>query len=139
MVYKILSKTELSENLYEIKVFAPYAVKRAKAGQFVIIRTDEQGERIPITIADINKEKNELTMVFMAVGYSTKKLAQLSVGEEIKDVAGPLGIPTEIKNYGTVVCIAGGYGAAPVYLISKAFKEAGNKVYTIVGARHARI
>ena len=137
MTYKIISKTELSENLYEIKVFAPYTVKRAKAGQFVIIRTGEEGERIPVTIADIDKEKNELTMVFMAVGYSTKKLAQLSVGEEIKDVAGPLGIPTEIKNYGTVVCIAGGYGAAPVYLIAKAFKEAGNKVYIIAGARHA--
>jgi len=135
--YKILNKIKLSENLYEIKVEAPYAVRRAKAGQFVIIRVEEEGERVPLTIADVDKEQNELTMVFMAVGYSTKKLAQLNVGEELEDVAGPLGISTEIKNYGTVVCVAGGYGAAPIYLIAKAFKEAGNKVYIIVGARNA--
>ncbi len=137
MGYKLLEKKELDENLYEIKVEAPYIVKRAQAGQFIILRIDENGERIPLTIADINKEKNELTMVFMAVGYSTKKLAQLVVGEEIHDLAGPLGIPTEIKNYGTIVCIAGGYGAAPAYLMAKALKEAGNKVYIIVGARNA--
>ena len=137
MSYKIINKTELSENLYEIKVEAPYVIKRAKAGQFVIIRVEEEGERVPLTIADIDKEKNELTMVFMEVGHSTKKLAQLKVGEELQDVAGPLGVPTEVKKYGTVVCIAGGYGAAPAYLIAKAFKEAGNKVYIIVGARNA--
>jgi len=137
--YKIISKKKLSENLYELKVFAPYVVKRAQAGQFIIIRTDEEGERVPLTIADIDKEKNELTMVFMAVGYSTKNLALLNEGEEIKDVAGPLGLPTEVKNFGTVVCVAGGYGAAPAYLISKAFKEAGNKVYIIVGARNAEL
>ncbi|HSA07053.1 MAG TPA: sulfide/dihydroorotate dehydrogenase-like FAD/NAD-binding protein [Candidatus Gastranaerophilales bacterium] len=139
MGYKIISKKKLSENLYELKVFAPYVVKRAQAGQFIIIRTDEEGERVPLTIADIDKEKNELTMVFMAVGYSTKNLALLNEGEEIKDVAGPLGLPTEVKNFGTVVCVAGGYGAAPAYLISKAFKEAGNKVYIIVGARNAEL
>ena len=139
MSYKIISKTELSENLFEIKVHAPYVVKNAAAGQFIILRVDEEGERIPLTIANIDKDKNELTMVFMAVGYSTKKLAQLNAGEEIQDLAGPLGIPTEIKNYGTVVCVAGGYGAAPAYLIAKAFKEAGNKVYMIVGARTAQL
>lgn len=137
MPYKILSKTELSENLYELKVEAPYVIKNARAGQFIIIRVDDEGERVPLTIADIDKEKSELTMVFMAVGFSTKKLAQLNPGDEIHDLAGPLGIPTEIKNFGTVVCIAGGYGAAPAYLIAKAFKEAGNRVYTVVGARNA--
>ena len=96
---------------------------------------DENGERVPLTIADVNKEKGELTLVFMAVGYSTKKLAELNVGEEIHDIVGPLGKPTDIKKYGTVVCLAGGYGAAPCYLIAKAFKEAGNKVYMIMGAR----
>ncbi len=137
MGYKILSRTELSENLYEIKVDAPYAVKNAGAGQFIILRVDDAGERVPLTIADYDREKNILTIVFMAVGYSTKKLARLNPGDQIRDLAGPLGIPTEIKNFGTVVCIAGGYGAAPAYLIAKAFKEAGNRVYTIVGARTA--
>lgn len=139
MGYKILSKTKLSENLYEIKVEAPYVVRNAKAGQFIILRVDEEGERVPLTIADFDKEKNELTMVFMAVGFSTGKLAQLNEGEDICDLAGPLGIPTEIKNFGTVVCVAGGYGAAPAYLIAKAFKEAGNKVYMIVGARNSEL
>lgn len=135
MGYKILSKNKLSENLYEIIVEAPYVVKNAKAGQFVILRVEEKGERVPLTIADINKEKNELTIVFMAVGYTTKKLAELQAGEEILDLVGPLGVPTHIQNYGTVVCVAGGYGAAPAYLIAKAYKDAGNKVYMIIGTR----
>lgn len=134
--YKILSKQELCPNQFEIKIEAPYVVKNAKAGQFIILRVDEEGERVPLTIADFDKEKGELTIVYMAVGYSTKKLAQLEVGDEIADLVGPLGQPTHIKNYGTVVCLAGGYGAAPCYLIAKAFKEAGNKVYMIMGARN---
>ncbi|NLF83090.1 MAG: sulfide/dihydroorotate dehydrogenase-like FAD/NAD-binding protein [Candidatus Gastranaerophilales bacterium] len=137
MGYKILSKKELAENLFEIIVDAPYITRNGKAGQFIILRVDEKGERIPLTIADINKEKNELAIVFMAVGLTTKKLAKLNVGDEILDIAGPLGVPTEIKKYGTVVCVAGGYGAAPCYLIAKAFKEAGNKVIMIMGARTA--
>ncbi len=136
MGYKILNKKQLSENLYEITVDAPYVVKNAKAGQFIILRVEEKGERIPLTIADFNKEKNELTIVFMAVGHTTKKLARLQVGEEILDLVGPLGVPTEIENYGTVICVAGGYGAAPAYLIAKAYKEAGNKVYIIMGTRN---
>ena len=135
MGYRILSKRELSDNLFEIVVDAPFITRRGKAGQFIILRVDENGERIPLTIADINKEKNQLTIVYMAVGYTTKKLAQLNAGDEIQDLVGPLGVPTEIKNFGTVVCVAGGYGAAPCYLIAKAFKEAGNKVYMIMGAR----
>lgn len=135
MGYKILSKKELSTDLYELIIDAPFVTRRGQAGQFVILRVDETGERIPLTIADINKEKNELTIVFMAVGYTTKKLAELNSGDEIADLVGPLGIPTEIKKFGTVVCVAGGYGAAPCYLIAKAFKEAGNKVYMIMGAR----
>lgn len=136
MGYKILSKIELCPNQFEIKIEAPFVVRNAKAGQFIILRVDENGERIPLTIADFDKEKGELTIVYMAVGYSTKKLARLEAGDEIADLAGPLGQPTHIKNYGTVVCLAGGYGAAPCYLIAKAFKEAGNKVYIIMGARN---
>lgn len=136
MGYRILSKKELCPNQYEIKIEAPYVVRNAKAGQFIILRVDEEGERIPLTIADFDKENGELTIVFMAVGYTTKRLAQLAQGDEIMDLAGPLGQPTHIKKYGTVACVAGGYGAAPCYLIAKAFKEAGNKVYMIMGARN---
>ena len=135
MGYKILSKTELCPNQFEISIDAPYITRNAQAGQFIILRVDEHGERVPLTIADVDKEKGELTIVYMAVGYSTKKLAELNVGDEIADIVGPLGQPTHIKNYGTVVCVAGGYGAAPCYLIAKALKEAGNKVYMITGAR----
>lgn len=136
MGYKILDKKEICPNQYEIKIDAPFVVRNAQAGQFIIFRAEENGERVPLTIADVDKEKGELTLVFMAVGYSTKKLAELNVGDEIPDIVGPLGKPTHIKKYGTVVCLAGGYGAAPCYLIAKAFKEAGNKVYMIMGARN---
>lgn len=136
MGYKILNKKELCPNQYEIVIDAPYVVKNAQAGQFIIFRAEENGERVPLTIADVDKANGKLTLVFMAVGYSTKKLAALNIGNELVDIVGPLGKPTEIKNYGTVVCLAGGYGAAPCYLIAKAFKEAGNKVYMIMGARN---
>lgn len=135
MSYKILSKKELCPNQYEITIDAPFVVRNAQAGQFIIFRAEENGERVPLTIADFNKKTGALTLVFMAVGYSTKKLAQLNVGDELVDLVGPLGQPTHIENYGTVVCVAGGYGAAPCYLIAKAFKDAGNKVYMIMGAR----
>ena len=136
MGYKILSKKELCPNQFEIKVDAQYVVRNAKAGQFIIFRADENSERVPLTIADVDKEKGELTLVFMAVGYSTKLLASLNEGDESHDIVGPLGQPTHIEKYGTVVCLAGGYGAAPCYLIAKAFKDAGNKVYMIMGARN---
>jgi ferredoxin--NADP+ reductase len=109
--------------------------KNAKAGQFIILRTDKNSERIPLTIADYDRQNEILTIVYMAVGYTTKKLASLDVGDEIEDIVGPLGVPTHIKNYGTVICVAGGYGAAPCYLIAKALKEAGNRVHMIMGAR----
>ncbi len=136
MGYEIIYKKELCTNQYEIRVKAPFITKNAKAGQFIILRTDKNSERIPLTIADYDREKEELTMVYMAVGYTTKKLASLEVGDEIEDIVGPLGVPTHIEKYGTVVCLAGGYGAAPCYLIAKAFKDAGNKVYMIMGARN---
>lgn len=136
MGYKILSKKELCPNQFEISIDAPYVVRNAKAGQFIIFRAEENGERVPLTIADADYESGTLTLVFMAVGYSTRKLATLNVGDELEDIVGPLGQPTHIKKYGTVVCLAGGYGAAPCYLIAKAFKEAGNKVYMVMGARN---
>lgn len=136
MGYKILSKIELCPNQFELKIEAPYITRNAQAGQFIILRVDEEGERIPLTIADVNKESGELTIVYMAVGYTTKRLALLNQGDEISDIVGPLGKPTHIENYGAVACVAGGYGAAPCYLIAKALKDAGNKVYMIMGARN---
>ena len=136
MGYEILYKKELCANQYEIRVKAPFITKNAKAGQFIILRTDKNSERIPLTIADYDRQNEILTIVYMAVGYTTKKLASLDVGDEIEDIVGPLGVPTHIENYGTVICVAGGYGAAPCYLIAKAFKEAGNKVYMVMGARN---
>ena len=136
MGYKILKKVELCPNQYELQIEAPYVTRNAQAGQFIIFRVETDGERVPITIADVDREKGILTVVFMAVGFSTKKLAELGVGDEILDIVGPLGKATEIENYGTVVCVAGGYGAAPCYLISKAFHDAGNKVHMIMGARN---
>lgn len=139
MSYEILYKNELCTNQYEIKVHAPFITKNAKAGQFIILRTDENSERIPLTIADYDRENEILTVVYMAVGHTTKKLASLNVGDSIYDIVGPLGVPTHIEKYGTVACVAGGYGAAPCYLIAKAFKEAGNKVHMIMGAREKKL
>lgn len=98
MGYKILSKKEICPNQYEITIDAPYVVRNAKAGQFIIFRVEEEGERVPLTIADVDKENGLLTIVFMAVGYTTKKLATLEVGDELLDIVGPLGKPTDIKN-----------------------------------------
>ena len=105
MGYKILYKNEVCKNQYEIRVKAPYITKNAKAGQFIILRVDKNSERIPLTIADYDREEGVLTIVYMAVGYTTKKLAQLNVGDEIEDIVGPLGKPTHIEKYGTVVCV----------------------------------
>lgn len=135
MGYKILFKKEVCPSQFEIRIDAPYITRNAKAGQFIILRVDENGERVPLTIADVDKEKGELTIVYMAVGFTTKKLAKLEVGDEIEDIVGPLGVPTHVDKLGTVVCVAGGYGAAPCYLMAKAYKDAGNKVYMIMGAR----
>ena len=100
MGYKVISKKELCPNQYEIQIEAPYVVRNAQAGQFIIFRVEEEGERVPLTIADVDKVNGILTLVFMAVGYTTKKLAQLNVGDELLDLVGPLGKPTEIKKYG---------------------------------------
>jgi ferredoxin--NADP+ reductase len=136
-MYKITKAQNLTGDLYEFQIEAPHITRHGKAGQFIMLRVDELGERIPLTIADIDKEKGLLTIVFMAVGYSTNKLSKKLMGETIADIVGPLGMPTETeKNYGTVAVVAGGYGAAPAYLIAKAYKEAGNKVYMIMGARN---
>lgn len=116
-------------------VEAPRIARKAKAGQFFILRIDEQGERIPLTLADWDAERGTITMIFQVVGVSTAKLGELQEGDVLLDCVGPLGLPSEIDPYGTVVCVGGGIGVAPIYPVARAHKEAGNRVISIMGAR----
>jgi len=135
-VYKILKKQVLSDVSKLMIVEAPQVAPKAKAGQFVIVRVDETGERIPLTIADYDREAKTITLIFQEVGKSTKQMGTLKEGDHLATVAGPLGHPTEIENWGTVVCVGGGIGIAPVYPIARALHEAGNHVISIIGARN---
>jgi ferredoxin--NADP+ reductase len=135
-VYKILQKEALSEVNKLMVVEAPEVARKAKAGQFVIVRIDEHGERIPLTIADYDKDAGTITIIFQEVGKSTMQMGTLEIGDEFATFAGPLGHPTEIENYGTAVCIGGGVGIAPIYPIARALKKAGNTVISIIGARN---
>ena len=134
-MFKILSKKEASPGVYFMEVEAPRIAKKAKAGQFIVLRVDDNGERIPLTIADYNSESGSVLLVFQVIGATTTELAALNVGDSILDFVGPLGQPSEIKNFGTVAVIGGGIGVAPTYPIAKAMKEAGNKVIAIMGAK----
>jgi ferredoxin--NADP+ reductase len=134
-MFKIVTKEKLCPVIDFIKVEAPAVAKKAKAGQFVVIRVDEVGERIPLTLADWDEKEGTLSLVAMKVGTTTFKLSDFNAGDQILDLSGPLGIPSEIENFGTVVCVAGGVGVAPVYPIARALKQAGNKVISIMGAR----
>jgi ferredoxin--NADP+ reductase len=135
-VYKILKKQVLSDLVTLMEVSAPQVTRKAKAGQFVIVRAYEESERIPLTIADYDRAAESVTLVIQQVGKSTMQMCQMNAGDEFTTVAGPLGHPTEIEKYGTVVCIGGGVGIAPVYPITRALKEAGNHVISIIGARN---
>jgi ferredoxin--NADP+ reductase len=134
-MYKILDKQVLSDVSKLIVVEAPHVARKAQAGQFVIVRVDEPGERIPLTIADCDRDAQTITLIFQEVGKSTMQMGALGVGDALVTVAGPLGHPTEVENYGRVVCIGGGIGIAPVFPIARALKEAGNHVISIIGAR----
>jgi ferredoxin--NADP+ reductase len=135
-VYKILEKQVLSDTVKLMTVEAPTVSRKAKAGQFVIVRVDEPGERIPLTIADFDRQAGTITLVFQEVGKSTMQMGTLKPGDQLITVAGPLGHPTDIKKYGTVICTGGGVGIAPTFPITRALKEAGNKVISIIGARN---
>jgi len=135
-LYKILEKKEMAENtVCQLKVEAPRIARKAKPGQFVVLRANETGERIPLTMAGTDPEAGTITLIFQVVGKTTALLRTLHVGDGIADVIGPLGKPTHIEHLGTVVCVGGGTGVAVVYPITKAYKEAGNHVTAIVGAR----
>jgi len=133
-MFKILGKQRLYENIVKIDVEAPLIAERARAGQFVTLRIDEKGERIPLTIADTDS-KRAITFVFQEVGASTKMLGRLEIGDSILDILGPLGHPTEVEKFGTVVCVGGGVGIAVVHPVVKSMKAKGNKVITIIGSR----
>ncbi|OHE70405.1 MAG: ferredoxin-NADP reductase [Treponema sp. RIFOXYC1_FULL_61_9] len=134
---KILAKKKLSADVYELLVEAPLIARARKAGQFVIVQIDtDWGERIPLTIADADSAAGTVTLVFQAVGATTHKLAEKEVGDHVENILGPLGNPTHVKKYGTVVCVGGGIGVAPLHPIAEALKAAGNKVIIIIGARN---
>ncbi|PWH13886.1 MAG: sulfide/dihydroorotate dehydrogenase-like FAD/NAD-binding protein [Anaerolineae bacterium] len=135
-MYEILHKQVLSATVKLMVVRAPLVARKAKAGQFVIVRNDERGERIPLTIADFDAEQGTITIIFQEVGKSTAQMGQFQVGDCFANVVGPLGHPTEIENYGKVVMVGGGVGIAPLFPITRALKQAGNHVISIIGARN---
>lgn len=134
-MYKILKKEVLAPSLYLFDIEAPMVARKAAAGQFVILRIHEEGERVPLTIADYDREQGTITCVFQEVGKTTRELGTLNQGDCIRDFVGPLGEPSHIENFGKVVCVGGGVGVAPVHPIARALKEAGNEVIGIIGAR----
>lgn len=134
-MFKIQSKEKLAHQIFRMKIAAPEIARKAKAGQFLILRVDDCGERIPLTFCDIHADEGAVTIIFMVVGATTQKLSEMEPGQSLADVAGPLGKPTEIEDYGKVVCIGGGIGAAVMYPAARALAEAGNDVTCILGAR----
>ena len=134
-MYKILRKQQFSENVYRLDVEAPLIAKSRKAGHFVLVRVDEGGERVPLTIADSNPQEGSITLVIQQIGVTTHKLCRLEPGDTLLDVVGPLGKATHIENFGTVVCAGGGVGVAPMLPIIKALKAKGNRVISVLAGR----
>ncbi|MCS7120164.1 MAG: sulfide/dihydroorotate dehydrogenase-like FAD/NAD-binding protein [Nitrososphaerota archaeon] len=137
--FKILQKTVIAPEINRMEVYAPLIAKKAQAGQFVILRVDELGERFPLTLVDWDPAKGTIALVFQEVGVSTKKLGRLKAGDYIEDIVGPLGNPTDIRRFGSVAVVGGGVGAALIYPWIKALKKADNYVLTILGARNFRL
>jgi len=137
MPFTILEINQLVPTIHQMIITAPKIAGKAQAGQFVILRIDETGERIPLTIADFDRDKGTITTIFQEMGKTTKQLATTIAGDELLDLVGPLGNPSVIEPLGTVVCVGGGVGVAPIYPIARAHKEIGNTVYSIIGSRSA--
>lgn len=135
MSYKILEKAKLNSAMWKVVVEAPLVAKAARAGQFVVLRLDEKGERIPLTINDFDPKRGAITIIFQEVGTTTKRLGCLKKGDSISDVLGPLGRPTDFGKVGKVVLVAGGVGIAEILPIAKYAKDNGNYVLTIIGSR----
>jgi ferredoxin--NADP+ reductase len=132
---KILRRERLVPNIHLLEVHAPEVARKSRPGQFVIVMADERGERIPLTIADWDRKRGSVTSVFMLVGTSTQKLSLLKAGDDLPVYVGPLGRPSEIQNFGTVVCAGGCFGIAAIYPIARALKQAGNRVLTLVDVK----
>ncbi|MBI4320971.1 MAG: sulfide/dihydroorotate dehydrogenase-like FAD/NAD-binding protein [Chloroflexi bacterium] len=135
-MYDVVDTAVLTANSKLLKVSAPQIAKRAKPGQFVMVRIGERGERIPLTIADHDPVQGTITIIVQQIGKTSRALAALNVGDAISDVVGPLGVPSEIRKFGTIVCVGGGFGMAAIYPIARALKEAGNRIIAIIGARN---
>ncbi|HKK32147.1 MAG TPA: sulfide/dihydroorotate dehydrogenase-like FAD/NAD-binding protein, partial [Desulfomicrobiaceae bacterium] len=137
MLNIIVEKTQLiPDQTSKLVIKAPQIAAKARPGNFVILRVDPRGERIPLTIADTDRDKGTITIVYLVLGKSTAMLEQLKEGDAIHDVCGPLGRPTHIEKGGTVICVGGGTGIAAMHHIAKGHHEAGNRVVTIIGARN---
>ena len=134
-MFPIVESREIAKNVFFQKIQAPRIARKRKAGQFLVVRRGEQGERIPLTIVDSDPAAGTVTIIYQVVGKSTAELSALKVGDELTDVVGPLGLPTHIEKFGTVVGIGGGIGTAPLLPIATAIKRAGNELVSIVGAR----
>lgn len=134
-MFKVLEKKRINSQVTFMKLKAPHVVENARPGQFIVIKIDEKGERIPLTILDKDKNKGTLSIMFQEVGKTTKQLATLEAGTSVMDIIGPLGHPTHVEKIGSVICIGGGVGAAEIYPVARAFKEAGNEIISIIGAR----
>ena len=135
MGYLVVEKEALSNDVFRMRVKAPTIARKHRPGQFVILRVDETGERIPLTIADSDAEKGIITLIFQVVGKTTMLLRDQNVGGSISDLVGPLGTATHIEKVGNVACVGGGIGIAPMYPIAKGVKKVGNRLITILGAR----
>lgn len=136
-MFKILASETIAPNSKLFRIAAPQVAKKALPGQFVVIRINEEGERIPLTIADSDPDEGSITIIVQEVGKTTRHLGTCEAGQELRDVLGPLGVPSEIENFGTVVSMGGGVGVAAMYPITRGLKQAGNKVISIIGARSA--
>ncbi len=135
-MYEILLRQDLVPNIHLFKIRALAVAKKAQPGQFIVIRIDEKGERIPLTVADWDRKEGSITIIFMEVGTTTHRLASLKTGDYVANFVGPLGLPTHIEKFGTVVCVAGGFAVAPIMPIARSLKQKGNKVISILGARN---
>ncbi len=134
-MYELLEKEYVTDITIMMVIKAPAVARKTQPGEFVIVRTDETGERIPLTIADFDRDAGTITLVVQEVGKSTMQMGKLGVGDGFANVVGPLGHATEIEDFGTVVCVSGGFAVAPMYPITRGLKEAGNHVISILGAR----
>jgi len=134
-MFELISNKILAENVHQLVLKAPRIAKARRAGQFVIVRSDDKAERIPLTIADADAEAGTITLIIQAIGEGTQRIVSVAPGDGLKDVAGPIGLPTHIKQWGRVVCVGGGVGTAVLYPLAAAAAQAGNTVTAVIGGR----